>query len=104
MKRLWALAVALLSFMVLPAPAGIAGEIIADEGEDDASLYMLQLTGAENIASTASKSFLTKGTFCLMVRMRFWTSLRFGPRALVRFSKPVEIKLHLPASCKEGRC
>jgi SpoIID/LytB domain protein len=54
MKRLWALAVALLSFMVLPAPAGIAGEIIADEGEDDASLYMLQLTGAENIASTAS--------------------------------------------------
>ncbi len=54
MKKLLALAVALLPILAIPATHGIAGEIIADEDEDDASLYMLTLNGAENVSSTAS--------------------------------------------------
>ncbi|WP_176736888.1 SpoIID/LytB domain-containing protein [Oligoflexus tunisiensis] len=54
MKKLMALAVTLLPIVVIPARTGIAGETIADEDEDDATLYMLQLNGAENVSSTAS--------------------------------------------------
>jgi len=54
MKKLLALIITLLPIMALPAYTGIAGETVADEDEDDASLYMLTLSGAESIASTAS--------------------------------------------------
>jgi SpoIID/LytB domain protein len=54
MKKLLALAITLAPILAIPAPTGIAGEKVADEDEDDASLYMLNLNGAEHIASTAS--------------------------------------------------
>jgi stage II sporulation protein D len=54
MKKLLALAITLLPFLLVAVPHGIAGELIADEDEDDASLYMLTLNGAENVSSTAS--------------------------------------------------
>jgi stage II sporulation protein D len=54
MKKLLALVITLLPVLAGPATRGIAGENIADEGEDDASLYMLTLNGAENVSSTAS--------------------------------------------------
>lgn len=53
MKKLLALVITLLP-IVVPVTTGIAGENIADEDEDDASLYMLNLNGAENVSSTAS--------------------------------------------------
>ncbi|MDQ3233575.1 MAG: SpoIID/LytB domain-containing protein [Pseudobdellovibrionaceae bacterium] len=54
MKKQLALVITFLSTLAFSVPTGMAGEKIADEDEDDASLYMLNLNGAEHIASTAS--------------------------------------------------